>query len=666
MANLYTEPPSKQGERNLAIQLSNFGDDKLHLWFSVDFVPGVRDNDILLCHEEAGFFVLEVKAVQISAIEEFGWESCKIKGRSKGDPPQRQADQARHSLRNFLSPQMPDRKSPVISATACFPLISRADWNRTWDDPRVVGDFAERLVFREDFESGIDVLCERLRFVWKNTPVKEGFLRDYSHSVEQLDSVKKALQVSARRKPTPSDLERLKAIEDRVTRETLNEARPGEGKHIFYYGYPGTGKTFRLLQLGVAHALAGCKTLYICFNQVLAADIQRLLSYSEKLRINPELFKLQDVFAFASSYSNIKASGMSHDEWGEKVLQNLKARAGDLPKYDAILIDEAQDIKNWALQMLQLFADSDATICVATGRGQEFYGQASEWLKDFEKSAQKRGLRRNFRNTAPVGHLAHIFFEAFPELQKIESIVRKLTGTTHKDEQGLLFERTEGKLPSLLHVGEQIDEGDNNGFTISAPYYERLIDEYSRIIKSNLEQLKQDERPLDLLVLVPREKCLETGVARKALEKLAISYVDYTNDDFRRHIAQPEMVRLCTFHSSRGIEGRRVLIFGIEQLENLSQRVNVKPQNLGYVVLSRSMFECVVCVLPSNLTKEIEFIQESLKHLQLQSSLSSQLSPVVAKPTLKRQKDLEIKESSKPSTDVPAKAKPVLKKRRQL
>ena len=493
----------------------------------------------------------------------------------------------------------------------------------------------------------MDVLCERLRFVWKNPPVKQGFTYDYSHSIEQLDSVRKALYVSARRKPTPSDLERLKAIEDRVTRETLNEGRPGEGKHIFYYGYPGTGKTFRLLQLGVAHALAGYKTLYVCFNQVLSADIQRLLSYSEKLRIKPELFKLQDVFAFARSHSNIKASGMSHDEWGEKVLQNLKARAGDLPKYDAILIDEAQDIKTWALQMLQLFADSNATICVASGRGQEFYGQASEWLKDFEKSAQRRELRRNFRNTAPVGHLAHIFFEAFPKLQKIENIVRKLTGIINKDEQGLLFERTEGRLPSLFHISEQINEGDDNGSTVSDSYYVRLIDEYSRIIKSNLEQLKQDERPLDLLVLVPKEKCLEAGAARQALEKLATSYIDYTNDDFRRHIAQPEMVRLCTFHSSRGIEGRRVLIFGIEELEKLSQRVNVKPQNLGYVVLSRSMFECVVCVRPSNLTKEIEFIQESLKHLQ-------------------RQKDLEVKESSQPSTDISVKAKPVLKKRRQL
>jgi Nuclease-related domain/Uncharacterized conserved protein (DUF2075) len=665
MANQYTKLPSKQGEKNLAIQLTNFSDDKLHLWFSIDFVPGVRDNDVLLCHEEAGFFVIEVKAVPITAIEKFGWESYKITGRHEDRPPHRQADEAMHSLRNFLSPQMPKRKPPFMIGTACFPLISRAEWNGWWDDNRVVGDYAERLIFREDFESGAEALINRLKFIYKNPPLKEGSRYDYSHRMEQLDAVKKSLDVSAKRKPTPSDLERLKAIEDRVARETLNEARPGEGRRILYYGYPGTGKTFRLLQLGVAHALAGYKTLYVCFNHVLAADIQRLFSYSEKLRINPELFKPQDVFAVASSYSNIKAFDMSHDEWGEKVLQDLRARARDLPKYDAILIDEAQDIKDWALQMLELFAAPDATICVASGRGQEFYGQASEWLKRFAESAQKRELRRNFRNSAPVGYLAHIFFEAFPKSQKIEGIVHKLIGTTDKDNQGLFFERTGGKIPSLLNINEQVDEGENDDFSISTSYFERLIDEYSRIIKFNLEQLKQDERPLDLLILVPTHKGLEARVARRALDKLGAIYIDYINEEFRRHIAQPDMIRLCTFHSSRGIEGRRVLIFGIEQLESLSQRVDVEPQNLGYVVLSRSVFECVICVRPSTFTKEVEFIQESLKHLQPQFTSVSEISSTATKLILKKQKISEIKQ--KPTNfpvDLPSKAKPILKKKK--
>jgi hypothetical protein len=60
------------------------------------------------------------------------------------------------------------------------------------------------------------------------------------------------------------------------------------------------------------------------------------------------------------------------------------------------------------------------------------------------------------------------------------------------------------------------------------------------------------------------------------------------------------MVRLCTFHSARGIEGRRVIIFGIEQLESLCQKTNISLNNLGYITFSRSVFECMIGVQTKN------------------------------------------------------------------
>jgi KaiC/GvpD/RAD55 family RecA-like ATPase len=43
-------------------------------------------------------------------------------------------------------------------------------------------------------------------------------------------------------------------------------------------GPPGTGKTFRLLQIGIMHARENAKVLFCCFNQVLASDINRILN----------------------------------------------------------------------------------------------------------------------------------------------------------------------------------------------------------------------------------------------------------------------------------------------------------------------------------------------------------------------------------------------------
>jgi hypothetical protein len=73
MAIRHTDLPEKKkghiGEYDLAVQLCGFDDDRFHLWFGLDYLPGVSDVDVLLYHEAAGVFVIEVKAVGIGEIE---------------------------------------------------------------------------------------------------------------------------------------------------------------------------------------------------------------------------------------------------------------------------------------------------------------------------------------------------------------------------------------------------------------------------------------------------------------------------------------------------------------------------------------------------------------------------------------------------------------------
>jgi hypothetical protein len=618
LAHRYTDFPENTGERNLAKQLAAFKDSKLHLWFGIDFVPGVRDNDILICHENAGIFVVEVKAVNIESIDYFGWEKYRIKGRKEDDPPHRQANRAMHSLRNFLAPRTPD--APYLMSTACWPLISRNIWNRWWNDERVVGEYANRMIFREDIEGGVSALVDRLKYIWQYPPAKEGAKYPYRHNPAQLERLRAALSVKAEQRAAPSDLEKLRIIENKVTRESLNEASPGGGKRIFYYGYPGTGKTFRLLQLGVAHALAGYKVLFSCFNKVLAADIRRILSHSEKLPLSEGSLLVQDVFAIASDYADRQPpqKQSDYDRWGETVLADMKTVADILPKYETVLIDEAQDMKDWALEMLELLSASNATICVAGGAGQNLYGESSRWLVAFAKAARQIRLNRNFRNTAPVGRLAHVFYEAALDKKKIPNVLKRFVPKTTADhEQMLLFERPEGHPPSLINIDESNLENaiDNEG-GISAVYFRAVVDEYRRIIEGQLGQLSTEERHLDLLILVPKQKCLERTCALEAIKELGVSYIDYTEDDYRRYIAQPDMVRLCTFHSARGIEGRRVIILGIEHLESLSQELGISLNNLGYITLSRAIFECMICVRPTVDSRVYEFIETTVNELR--------------------------------------------------
>jgi hypothetical protein len=125
--------------------------------------------------------------------------------------------------------------------------------------------------------------------------------------------------------------------------------------------------------------------------------------------------------------------------------------------------------------------------------------------------------------------------------------------------------------------------------------------EYAKIIKNEIEQIKIDNfaKLVGLLILVPAEKSQQTNCARLALESIcqsdrSVSYIDYTIEKARRGSALSGQIRLCTFHSSRGLEGDRIIIFGLENIQKVALQAQAKPENLGFIALSRGVYETSV------------------------------------------------------------------------
>ena len=206
---------------------------------------------------------------------------------------------------------------------------------------------------------------------------------------EAIDEIIAALNPTARPRPTISDLARLQVIERQVSRDTIRKAPPNEGARILLRGHPGTGKTFRLLQIGLAHAYEGLKVIFVCFNKTLGADIRRLLKLSDRLRLTEHEIDVYDVFQFAAEYTAGDELGfdhsMTHSEWGELVVEGMREakNIGELEVYDTVLVDEAQDMEQWQLELVSLLCRERGTLCIAVGRGQELYGDgaaASAWL----------------------------------------------------------------------------------------------------------------------------------------------------------------------------------------------------------------------------------------------------------------------------------------------
>lgn len=596
-----------KGEQRLARLLESFDDSQLLLGFTIDFIPGGREIDLLLLHEALGIYVLEVKAVPLSAIKSVSPNAWVIEGREASESPLRQAYAQFEGLRSYWDARMRSKLNPVC-ATACLPGITRYEWLRCFPPDSYPASIAEGLIFQDDLLDAA-TLKSRLAVAMASPAIRSGRSPAKLNS-SLLGDLRSLFGATRRQEPGVSDRQRLKSIEVRINKELLQDFPPGGQAFAVFTGNPGTGKTFRLLSVGVAHAYSQRKVLFACFNKTLASDVTRLLSFNEKLAHTPYGVDVADAFQLAKRVFEMNGFGMngssSPDEWGQMVVSEMKRKVGEImiDGYDTILVDEAHDMMDWQLELIRLHAKDGATVCIAVGKGQELYrddSSALSWLEDMSSGQQlsRFPLRRNFRNTKAQYFAALAFHQAWPDkLDKVQSAYSSVFNKSSRKSEELDFGRdgeplTYIPLPAL--AGEFENFGSNQTDLIAA--------EYTSILQKEVEELlAEGGNPVGLLVLVPSETCQHAICARAALREIkrkeggAVGFIDYTDDDSRRSTAMTHEVRLCTFHSSRGLEGERVVIFGLEQIEAFAANTNVKPENLAFIALSRGIFRTVLVV----------------------------------------------------------------------
>ena len=636
--NVYTEMPKLRGERRFAEKLGSLLNSDAHAWFGVNYLPGVNDIDLLLWHDAIGVFTIEVKAISLAMIEEFGLTTCKIQDRGKGPSPHAQAQNAELGLRRYLLA----RKLKIYNVpTAAFPLISRAEWNSTWaSNGQLSGEWAESIIFEEDLQSGPEVLLKRLRYIYFNPPSGSGSDRAFSNNQGTFNELKRIVSPEQEKPtPLPSDMIRLRELEESVYRETKNRFPAFGTGQLVYTGHPGTGKTFRLLQIGFEHAAAGAKVLFLCFNKVLAADIRRMLTgrefISRQLRLGEDpsdsfVLEVADIWdvllqrlaeqGLAGEINNDMESSSdsnSFDVRGLEAVELLGSVKDEIAVYDTVLIDETQDFREWQLNLAKLHLKSNGTLLIALGKGQELY-PVDPAIESLLETFPTQSLRRNFRNTKESFRAAYVAHVSQLDREKIKSSAKRFVNDFSGQDLGLDFERAEGRYPIL----EPVDISSLSGEDPSSPFYaeeemDTLVVRYQQILREQIDFLDERHRPIDLLLLVPNEKCVEARAVKRALDELGQEYIDLTDQKLRRATISATSVRLCTFHSARGIEGYRVVIFGLSYLPRLCEQIGLKkPENLLYVILTRAVFETTIVVRSDEWNDDIVvLVQEIISHL---------------------------------------------------
>jgi len=150
-----------------------------------------------------------------------------------------------------------------------------------------------------------------------------------------------------------------------------------------------------------------------------------------------------------------------------------------------------------------------------------------------------------------------------------------------------------------------------------------VADWVARLIDYRLSKLRDaysGSSPSDLLILVPFAVqsrfpgSIEwASVARRALDKQQIRYIDYAGaEDVRRVQFSPSEVRLCTYHSARGIEALHVILLGFEQMSEASGKEGWRIPHLAYIATSRSVYDTDIVYCRLRHSREVQALEAIL------------------------------------------------------
>ncbi len=508
-------PTDSAAERRLYEGFLEQLDEAFVIYHSVDWVVGGRaapdegEADFVITHPELGLLALEVKGGRV--VYDPGTRRWSQTGHSGthglDEDPFHQSKGAMHSLVRILEGQPGwDRWKPSYGYGVAFP-------DGRYETAAHPGAPAEIVIDRHDLTR----LAERVPEVmgtWSRAGRRFGD--------EGMEAVSKALGFSVEIR-TPLRLrfdEEDKKIVELTSDQAWVLAFVLHRRRAAVTGPAGSGKTVLALSVAKQLATAGHRTLLTCFNRRLG----------EHLRASVAGFGEIDAATFHQLCVQLaKEAGVElpPEEAGPgspyfehrlpEALAEAATRLG--PRYDAIVVDEAQDFREWWWPaLLSLHTDPDAGLLyVFADDNQNLYGGA---LPVGEEDTVGP-ISLNLRNTKQIGEFVSVFY---------------------KGEQEPIARGPEGEPVEILGYGGEDD-------------LEHLL----AVVLRNL--VEEEHVPLeDIVVLTP------SGTGKSRLRRTG------TVDGYRlSETVEPGTVLATSVHAFKGLERPVVILaeLGDKHLEDL-------------------------------------------------------------------------------------------------
>jgi UvrD-like helicase C-terminal domain/AAA domain len=402
-------PTDSAAERRLYEGFLEQLEDAFVIYHSVDWVVGGRagrdegEADFVITHPELGLLALEVKGGRVAydpATKR--WTQTGHTGTHRLDEdPFHQSRGAMHSLVRILEGQPGwDRWRPSYGFGVAFP-------DGRYETSAHPGAPAEIVIDRHDLARLAERVPEVMR-TWLRGGRRFG--------AEGMEAVSKALGFSVEIR-TPLRLrfdEEDKKIVELTSDQAWVLAFVLHRRRAAVTGPAGSGKTVLAVSVAKQLATAGHRTLLTCFNRRLG----------EHLRVSVGGFGGIDTATFHQLCVQMaeeagidlppEDAGPASPYFEYRLPDALAEAASRLgPRYDAIVVDEGQDFREWWWPaLLSLHTDPDGGfLYVFADDNQNLYGGALPVGEEDRVGP----ISLNLRNTKQIGEFVSVFYKGEQE-----------------------------------------------------------------------------------------------------------------------------------------------------------------------------------------------------------------------------------------------------------
>lgn len=343
----------------------------------------------------------------------------------------------------------------------------------------------------------------------------------------------------------------------------------GDG-HRIINGVAGAGKTILLIHRArwLASGDASKRIALLCFNRMLAAFLHDALSDVPNVMVQ----------TFHKWGTSLKAwFTPSEQQFGDRLMKRVLLMK-DEDKYDAILIDEAQDFHSeWLRCCVKALKDPvDGDLVVVADGNQGLYRPESFTWKEVGIKAQGRviPLRRAYRNTEQILHLARNFAQDQKDDGTSIVSLKPLTAL-HNGPKPILFKASTmaEEMAKVLEILKGLLNGKWGPNDNEPPLTPSQI---------GIVYARKTRRTAFFLNRLLRELPTELGVP--------VVWLNDSNLDNSENPLKSDGIKIQTIQYSKGLQYRAVIFMWANQLpmKNGDENQYAKDCRLFYVALTRA------------------------------------------------------------------------------